>query len=130
MVAARPPKKSETLEVRLSHAEKADFMARCRAEGLTASEAVRGLIAGRTDRPARRKGLGWTIAAALGAGLAVGAIAAPSLAQSSLIQSSLAHSSLIQSGARAVHAEDDRAAFQRMDRDGDGTVSWAEFRGR
>ncbi|MGA0546890.1 EF-hand domain-containing protein [Brevundimonas sp. VNH65] len=115
MAVARPPKKSETLEVRLSHAEKADFMARCRDEGLTASEAVRGLIAGRTARPGRRKGLGWTVAAALGAGLAVGAIAAPSLAQS---------------GDRAVSVADDRAAFHQMDRDGDGVISWAEFRGR
>ena len=115
MAIARPPKKSETLEVRLSHAEKTDFMARCRDEGLTASEAVRCLIAGRTGRPARRKGLGWTIAAALGAGLAVGAIAAPSLAQS---------------GERAGSVADDRAAFQKMDRDGDGVVSWTEFRRR
>ena len=115
MAVARPPKKSETLEVRLSHAEKADFMARCRAEGLTASEAVRGLIAGGAARSGRRKGLGWTVAAALGAGLAVGAIAAPSLAES---------------GARAAQTETDRAAFQRMDRDGDGVVSWGEFRGR
>lgn len=116
MSASRQPKKSETLEVRLSHAEKQAFMARCQAEGATASELVRGFIAGRVSRPAKRKGgLGWTVAAALGAGLAVGAIAAPSLAQSA---------------SRAVHTEDDRAAFARLDRNGDGQVNFAEFQAR
>lgn len=116
MSARRQPKKTETLEVRLSHAEKQAFMARCQAEGATASELVRGFISGRASRPAKRKaGLGWTVAAALGAGLAVGAIAAPSLAQSA---------------SRVVHASDDRAAFARLDRDGDGAISFAEFQAR
>lgn len=116
MSAHRQPKKTETLEIRLSHEEKQVFMARCRTEGLTASEAVRGFIAGRVVRPSRRKaGLGWTVAAALGAGLAVGAVAAPSLAQSA---------------SRAVHASDDAAAFARLDRNGDGAISFAEFQAR
>ena len=69
---SRPPKKTETLEIRLDHAAKDAFMARCRAEGRTASEALRGFIDGRGPRPAKRRhGLGWTVAAALGAGLAV-----------------------------------------------------------
>ena len=116
MSATRPPKKTETLEIRLDHATKDAFMARCRAEGRTASEALRDFIDGRGLRPAKRRhGLGWTVVAALGAGLAVGAIAAPSLAQSA---------------SRAVHAADDRAAFARIDRNGDGVVSLAEFEAR
>lgn len=114
MSARRQPKKTETLEIRLSHEEKQAFMARCRTEGLTASEAVRSLIAGRVSRSAKRRtGLGWTVAAALGAGLAAGAVAAPSLAQSA---------------SRAVHATDEPAAFARLDRNGDGAISFAEFR--
>jgi len=121
MASPRPPKKSESLEIRLPFDTKQAFMARCRAEGVTASEAVRGFIeGGETSRPARRKGLGWTVAAALGAGLALGAVAAPSLAQSA---------------SRAAHVVDeqvvdDRAAFDRLDRNGDGVVSFAEFSDR
>ncbi len=116
MSAHRQPKKTETLEIRLSHEEKQAFMARCRTEGLTASEAVRGFISGRAVRsPKRKTGLGWTVAAALGAGLAVGAVAAPSLAQSA---------------SRAVHVTDQQAVFARMDRNGDGVISLAEFQTR
>ncbi len=81
---ARPPKKSETLEVRLPYATKTAFMARCRDDGLTASEAMRRFIEGEIQRrapAAPRVRPGWWQAAAAGlAGLAVGAIAAPSLA--------------------------------------------------
>ena len=40
----RPPKKSETLEIRLPHEAKQAFMARCRDEGVSASQALRGFI--------------------------------------------------------------------------------------
>lgn len=116
MSAHSQPKKTETLEIRLSHEEKQAFMAHCRTEGLTASESVRGFITSRVSRPLKRKtGLGWTVVAALGAGLAVGAVAAPSLAQSA---------------SRAVHATDEQAAFARLDRNGDGVISPAEFQTR
>lgn len=101
----RAPKKSETLEVRLPHAAKTAFMARCRDSGQTASEAVRGFIEG--ELAARSRLRSWRIAAAALAGLAVGAVAAPSLAQT---------------------VGGDRAAFERMDRNHDGVVSYAEFR--
>lgn len=42
----RDEKKSETLEVRLSHSAKAEFMARCKEKGMTASDVVRAFIAG------------------------------------------------------------------------------------
>src|ERR1700759_1188370 len=75
--AMRGPKKSETLEIRLPHALKQAFMARCQDEGRSASEAVRRFIEGAVaerPRPARR--LRW---AAVGlAAVSLGAVAAPS----------------------------------------------------
>lgn len=99
----RGPKKSETLEIRLPHAAKQAFMARCRAKGLSASEVLRAHIEQRLDAPAGRpKGLRW---AAVGlAALAIGAVAAPSLARPSL-----------------------PARFARLDTDHDGKLSFAEF---
>lgn len=82
---SRPPKKSETLEIRVPHQTKAAFMARCRREGLTASEAVRRYIEGEIGGKARAtaRGTAWRFGQALAAalaGLLVGALAAPSLA--------------------------------------------------
>ena len=104
-------KKTETVEIRLSHDTKAAFMARCRAEGRTASDAVRGLIEAELNVVGRRARLaGWRglLAAAL-AGLALGAVAAPSLAE----------------GVRPA-----RAAFERLDRDHDGVLTFGEYRAR
>jgi hypothetical protein len=111
MTGARPPKKSETLEVRLPHEAKIAFMARCRSTGQTASEAVRLFIEGElAGRPRYRARLnGWQALAAAVAGLAIGAAAAPSLAQT-------------------VGA--DRAAFHSLDRNGDGVLTPAEFAAR
>src|ERR1700761_765042 len=58
----RGPKKSETLEIRLPYALKQAFMARCQAQGRSASEALRGFIeqaliegaSAEPRRPARR----------------------------------------------------------------------------
>lgn len=44
MSEPRREKKSETLEVRLSHAKKRAFMAACAREGITASDAVRRFV--------------------------------------------------------------------------------------
>ncbi len=106
------PKKSETLEIRLPHQTKTAFMARCQTEGRTASEAVRRFIDGELVEAAPRRprvGL-WHALAAAAAGLAIGAVAAPSLAQTAHAQ------------------ENPRAAFDRLDRNHDGVVSYAEFR--
>ncbi|MFN7108650.1 MAG: EF-hand domain-containing protein [Brevundimonas sp.] len=113
----KPLKKSETVEIRLPHATKTAFMARCRAEGRTASDAIRRFIDAelsqtssmrRSTRLAPR--LGWRpLLAAAVAGLALGAVAAPSLAQSS---------------------PPSRAAFDRMDRNHDGVVSYDEYGAR
>ena len=104
----RGPKKSETLEIRLPHALKQAFMARCRGEGRSASEALRGHIeqvVAEPSRPIHRKSgrrLRW---AAVGlAAVSLGAVAAPSLARPSL-----------------------PAQFARLDADHDGRLSLAEF---
>ncbi|WP_404711954.1 hypothetical protein [Sphingomonas sp. MMS24-J13] len=107
------PKKSETIEIRLSHEAKAAFMARCRLERKSASEAVRQFIDATIDpradaRP--RRASSWRIVAAglFGAALALGA-AAPSLAHA---------------------AREDRAAFDQLDHNHDGVLSYREFQGR
>jgi hypothetical protein len=83
----RPPKKSETLEIRLSHDAKQAFMACCRAEGLSASEALRRFIEQSLAPPAvRRRPLcrrGPLLAGAVAA-VVTAAAALPSLAHPSL----------------------------------------------
>ena len=99
-------KKSEFLEIRLPHPTKQAFMARCRSDGRSASEAVRGFIEGylegRSARPGPSPRL--RLAAAGAALLVCGLAAAPSFA-----------------GASAP------ADFARMDLNSDGRVSLAEF---
>ena len=111
MPTPRPPKKSETLEIRLPHAAKAAFMERCRAAGVTASEVVRGLIEAEAPSApmARRRMTGWQAAAAAVAGLVIGAAAAPSIAQA---------------------LPGSRVAFDQMDADRDGVVTFEEFQAR
>lgn len=115
MSASRPPKKSETLEIRLPHATKLAFMERCKSDGVTASQAVRGFIEEQTIAPVRvGRPSGWIQAlAALTAGLAIGAAAAPSLAQSSTPSTS---------------SRD--AAFDQLDKNRDGVLTQREFEHR
>lgn len=110
----KPLKKSETVEIRLPHATKTAFMARCRAEGRTASDAIRRFIDAELSQTSSTRRspprLGWRpLLAAAVAGLALGAVAAPSLAQS---------------------APPSRAAFDRMDHNHDGVVSYDEYGAR
>jgi len=111
-MTAGKPKKSEVLEVRLPYETKTAFMARCRETDRTASEVVRIFIDqeldGRAARP-RSLGLVWRAAAAALAGLAVGAVAAPSLARPTTPS---------------------HAAFERLDANHDGNLSFEEFSGR
>lgn len=76
----RAPKKSETLEIRLPYETKTAFMARCRQDGVTASEALRADIDARLT--ARAPAWGRRVRAIAGAAvlLGVGAGALPSLA--------------------------------------------------
>ncbi len=108
MTTPRQPKKSETLEIRLSHEDKLAFMARCRSQGVTASEVVRGMIEAPVAQP-RRSAKPWQALAAAMVGLLIGAVAAPSIAQA---------------------LPGSRAAFDQMDTNRDGHISFAEFQGR
>ena len=123
----RPPKKSETLEIRLPHAAKQAFMARCQAEGVSASQALRGFIEAQISplpaaAPQRRRA--WLKPAlAAAAALAVGATALPSLA-GQVDRSGFDRFDLDHSGAVTL------SEFARLDRNGDGVVSLDEFRRR
>ncbi len=100
----RPPKKSETLEIRLPFETKTAFMARCRQDGVTASEALRADI---DARLCRKPTTGWKgLRALAGAAviLGVGAGALPSL-------------------AAAVAGP----SFASLDADRDGALAFREF---
>jgi hypothetical protein len=115
MSAPRKLKKSETLEIRIPYPTKQAFMARCRAEGVSASEVVRAFVEQRLeparppDRRLRRLAIGGLIAAA------VGAVAVPSLAGPRL-------------AAGLARDLVGRMAFARIDTNHDGVISFAEYR--
>ena len=102
---SRPPKKSESLEIRLPYETKAAFMDRCRRDGVTASETLRAAIEARLNR---RPAAGWSrrVRAVAGAAvvLGVGAGALPSL-------------------AAAVAGP----SFSGLDRNRDGVLAFQEF---
>lgn len=104
MTETRRLKKSESLEIRLPYPTKQAFMARCQADGLTASEALRGFIEGELQPRPRRRRLRYLAAGGLAAA-ALAAVAAPSIA-----------------GPAASAAE-----FKRLDADHNGQLSLTEF---
>ena len=106
MCAQHRLKKSEFLEVRLPHPTKQAFMARCRLDGRSASEAVRGFIDGYLSAPSppASPGRPARLLVAGAALLAFGLAAAPSFARTSV-----------------------GGDFARLDLDHDGRVSMAEF---
>jgi len=108
----RPPKKTETIEVRLPYAIKQAFMARTRARGRTASAVLREFVdayLGDASEP-----LSATFKRCLKP-VAATAVAASALAVYALTPSAVAA------------APDLRAAFGELDRDHDGAVSEQEF---
>lgn len=122
MVMSERLKKSDSLEIRLPHPTKQAFMARCQAQGRSASEALRGFIEQDLAAPAPARGgrRAWRLAAGALAAAAVGAAALPSLARPSLAAE---FERLDADGDRAVSA----AEFRRLDANGDGVVSFAEY---
>ena len=112
-------KKSETLEIRLPYPTKLAFMARCRDEGRSASEALRGFIDGHIEpgRPVHRAPQRLLAGALIAA--AVGAMALPSLAHTN---QRAAFDCLARDRA-AISAAD----FARLDTNHDSKVSYAEF---
>lgn len=112
MAASKAPKKSETIEIRLSYEAKTAFMERCRLDRRTASDAIRLFIDEQLDlgSRARRRLRSWRIAAAAAVGAALGlGVAAPSFAHAT---------------------QNSKAAFERLDRNHDGVLSYEEFRSR
>lgn len=111
MSAPRKLKKSESLEIRIPHPTKQAFMARCRAEGRSASEALRGFIEGQLDagpKPPARRAPPWRLIAGAAIVAALGAAAVPSLARPGL----------------------NAAEFARLDANHDGVLTYAEFQRR
>ncbi|MBI1361009.1 MAG: hypothetical protein GC155_12085 [Alphaproteobacteria bacterium] len=131
MTEQRPPKKSESVEVRLPFEAKQAFLSVCKAQERTASEVIRSAIDAFVEnggheaapqdaeddrlssllpKPLRRKR--YLAAGAVGAiGLAA-LVALPSAAAPNLAQD---------------HAAARAAAFARLDRNGDGVVSYQEY---
>lgn len=111
MTEPRKLKKSESLEIRIPYPTKQAFMARCRDEGRSASEALRALIEGQLEATARRqpqpppRRLGWRFVAGALIAAAVGAAAVPSLARP---------------GLRA-------AEFAALDANHDGVLTFSEY---
>jgi hypothetical protein len=105
----RPPKKSESLEIRIPHAAKQAFMARCQAEGRSASDALRSFIDEQIAPPRRPRR--WRVVAGALVAAAVGAAALPSLARQPAANELLR-----------------RAAFTQLDANRDGVLTLDEYR--
>lgn len=107
----RTPKKSDTIEVRLPHAVKRAFMAHCRAEGRTASDAVRGFVEAQLagEAPAPRPPRPWIRPAAAAAMLGALGLAMP---------------------AAIASGPDLRPSFAMFDRNHDGLLTPDEYGAR
>lgn len=113
MASAKFTKKNDSIEIRLPDETKVAFREKCRREGRTASDVVRSFIDEQLEPRAslrrRRRSL-WRIGLAVAAGAVLGGgLAAPSIAAS---------------------ADNSRSAFQALDRDRDGALTYEEFRAR
>jgi hypothetical protein len=110
MTSRREPKKSESIEIRLSHEAKIAFMRKCAGDGISASEAIRTMIDERVSPHTivATRGSRWRTGLAIAAGMALGIGAtAPALAHA---------------------GQTNHAAFDSLDRNHDGVISYYGFR--
>jgi Ca2+-binding EF-hand superfamily protein len=110
-----PAKKSDKLEVRLPHATKQAFLQRCRAEGRSASEAVRGFIDSYPARPLTQKELPMNLRPALAYAAATAALIIGVVTPTA-------------TSSRA--APDFKAIFNGIDSNHDGKVTKEEMTGK
>ena len=104
-------KKSESIEVRMPHAVKRAFMARCRAEGRTASEAIRAFVEAEIgDKPAQARSRLRLMRPVVAAGI-VATLAA----------------TLVIGPASVSAAPNFGAGFAALDRNHDGAISPDEY---
>lgn len=119
----KTPKKSESLEIRIPYPTKQAFMARCQAEGRSASEALRGFIDAHLEEAtvARRSRGRWRLAAGVLAAAGLVAAAAPTLARPSLATE---FTRLDANGDHVLTLDE----LSRADTNGDGQISFEEYR--
>lgn len=121
-MTTKPPKKSESLEIRIPYPTKQAFMARCQAEGRSASEALRGFIEQHLEAaPAPvRSWRRWRLGAGALVLAGMAAAAAPTLARPSL-----------QAEFQRLDANRDQVVtldeVSRADANSDGAISFAEY---
>ncbi|MEM7492593.1 MAG: hypothetical protein AAF296_04380, partial [Pseudomonadota bacterium] len=125
-------KKSERLEVRLSHADKESFQSVCESSGETPSDVIRRFIR-RYIRRADSDRVGDGMAALRAMAMrnrGKFAVAGMALAFGAFVSSlgfSSGHNSTSTERVEALQPMDAGAAFARFDVDGDGVLSFSEF---
>lgn len=120
----RPPKKSESLEIRLPHATKTAFMQVCRSRGVSASDVLRGCIARYLSTPARTSDRRWKERIM---SFALTPRRRASLGVATLLAAAAAATFSLAGPAEAAIDPRLAALFRWIDRDHDGRVSGAEF---
>src|SRR5689334_22475401 len=111
----RPPKKSETVEVRLAHEVKQALMRKARAEGRSASDVIRESIDFYLSGKDKEK-------ASMIVPIWKAAIAAGAFAGAALVS--------VMASAPVTAGPDFKAAFEHLDTNHDQQISLAEFIGR
>lgn len=124
---ARPPKKSESVEVRLPYETKLAFLAACQAEQRTASDVIRAAIedylaaqAEPQQPDAAPSNIVSMIPQALRKKRYLAAGAAGAIGLAALV-------AMPSAAAPSRSSQDKAAAFANLDRNGDGVVTYEEF---
>lgn len=128
MTVPRPPKKSETLEVRMPHDQKRAFLEACRNEGRTASEVVRGFVEGYLARAAAAERGGERLLDEPRSWRSLAMSLVSRNGRRSLLAGGVGALGLLALAVSPSAADIDfRAMFDRMDANADGRVTVEEF---